>query len=223
MPTRERRGRTRHALLATALVHAGDQQLGPYVVHDLSATGARLSGAALYPVGASLTLTLDLGERRRVSLVAHVVRHARDDAQSFAVEFVPTADAVADQIERFARELALYHRSYAALRVLVVERDDAARAALAREIGLLGRAAVTFASSATAQQWTRAPEHPYDTALVALVRPDPAGTAFLGHLARSHPTVRRVAICHAHHAAPVGCDEILHTPWRRVDLARAVA
>jgi len=198
------------------------------VVQNISASGALLSGADPYEVGTPLTVALDLGDERAFPLDAHVVRRAPAD-DAFAIAFVAESADIASRIESFARAEAERRRRVDRVRVLVVNESAEGRAALARDVAALGRIPLAFAWSEEAKEYAHDPEYPYDSVIVDAESTGGSGRALLRYLGEHHPSVRRVMVAPdpsaprtSWHAVVLGCDAVLRSPWRRVDLARAL-
>lgn len=101
-PRRDRRSRPRAELSSPCFLLLDGQPVGPFLVENLSAGGAMLTGGTSLPAGATVFLQLQLpGRRDPMSVAATVVRgpEATPRGASFAVEFRDLAPEDEDAIQ----------------------------------------------------------------------------------------------------------------------------
>jgi PilZ domain len=100
--TFERRGERRVDVPATAIVVKGGADAGRFLVQNLSATGALLTGGDAVRVGDSVLLRLEVMGHRPVVIQARVLRRASasSDVTALAVEFRHRSPDTEDAIQQ---------------------------------------------------------------------------------------------------------------------------
>lgn len=98
----ERRGERRVDVPATAVVVKGGADAGRFLVQNLSATGALLTGGDGVNVGDSVLLRLEVSGHRPVVILARVVRRAAaaSEVAVLAVEFRHRSPDTEDAIQQ---------------------------------------------------------------------------------------------------------------------------
>lgn len=101
----ERRRHPRAGVSTSTTAYLDDVERTRYVVENLSAGGALLSGGPHLPVGAELSLILHIREGRTISVRARVVRHG--DSTTLGVEFIGLGAADEDLIHAEVRRILM--------------------------------------------------------------------------------------------------------------------
>ena len=228
-PLVERRSHERGRVAAIAIVWSEERGPIRYVVEDLSAGGALLSGGPELAVGERLTLGLHVAGVHLVDLRAEAIRHtpARGTAVAFrdvrALDEDMIQQAVLGALEAFRRgDCPSRH-------VLVVDDSETVCKTLQRELGDLGH---HVACAWTLEQAAAKINDPYvrfDIAIVDLSVGSLEGLELLKTISTSHPGVHRVLMSgRVSHdqlklAKVMGkADVILPKPWTRRALLAAM-
>ena len=186
----ERRENLRADVPATAFVADADNASGPYLVENLSAGGALLSGGPRFPTGAPVQVLLRLPERAALSVDGVVARRAKGDA--FAVSFIHQDDEVKDAIHEIVLRYLERNRPENK-RVLVVEKDDLRGERFGRQLQALSLDYVLTRSIFDAMSCLDDPHASFEAAIVNFeVGADHDGIELLVYLAKEHPAVRRI-------------------------------
>jgi CheY-like chemotaxis protein len=224
----ERRGKPRAQVPARAHVFIQNRIHGHYGVGNLSASGALLVGDAPLDIGRDVRLVLHLGERRSLSIYAHVVRseQAPRGPHAFAVTFRNLTAAIEDQLQRMVLARLESESSLGPPAVLVVDDSQEVCQTLARDLEALGRAAVAATTVAEAKDRLAATEARFYAALVDLMLGESDGAELLSFLADERPEVRRILMSGHVRASQLDlavtsgrAHAVLHKPWQRDALA----
>lgn len=185
--------------LATAVVLKRGKPVGRFVVQDLSASGALLTGSRPLDPGTRVRVVLRFPDCDHVTLDARVQRAGRATAgvASIAVAFRHRSDATEDLIQREALA-ALLRSTHPA--VLFVSDSDTARREVAARLEGLGRAVLTAATPLDALRWLEDPDARVDTVIVSQSLRVPGALTLLAFLAEEYPEIRRILLSEA--AAP---------------------
>lgn len=229
--TGERRQHPRVPSDTCAGVFTGRAFFGLYVVENLSAGGALLSGPRLLDVGTQVRVLLappGAGWSWRLALDGYVVRHHPDGGEArFAVAFRNLHPRVEDELQQAVLRRLEWLRQAPA--VLVLDDCPGVRRVLARQIGALGKRVIATATPQEATTEMACDDETIAVAIVDLVLPGASGTDFLRFLATEHPRVRRVVMSGAvpaeelRRALAAGiADAALDKPWDKEALVAAV-
>ncbi len=194
--TDNKRVHPRFLALSPALVVGSGGVCGQCLVEDLSASGARVSGAALLQIGERVRLLLQLPGRRPFSLQGRVVRRLESretNVASYGVVFesLPSAgmDSAAETVAN------LYTRQGGAEPVILVVDDSATTCHnLVRDLMRVGRQAIAVTTPLDAIEWLLDGGSHFDVALVDVLLNNASGCDLLGFLAEEYPEVRRVVM-----------------------------
>jgi CheY-like chemotaxis protein len=189
----ERRSHDRAHLLATAIVLRRDRPVGRYVVQNLSAGGALLTGSHPVEPGTRIRVLLRFPDQKMVTLHAKVARRSRTegDVVSLAVTFRHRSDATQDVIQQEA--LAALLRSCRPS-VLVISDRREVRARLAAQLEAMGRPVRAVATPLDALRWLEDPSEAIDLVVVPHSFGRPGAFALLGFLAEEYPDLRRALV-----------------------------
>lgn len=188
-----RAGNRDSGIIATAIVFHRDRPVGRYVVQDLSAGGALLTGSGAVKPGARVRVLLSFPDCDLVSLDARVQRAGVEPGgiASIEVAFRHRSDATEDLIQREA--LAGLLRSMRPVVLLLSDRREF-RFELARDLEGLGRSVVGASTPLDAVRWLESPDLEIDTVIVTQSLRAPGAWAFLGFLAEEYPGLRRILL-----------------------------
>lgn len=231
-PKPDRRRHRRGGIVATCDVFSADEHYGVFLVHDLSAGGARLQGEAPdVEARRQLKLILRLPSRRPMEVQARIVRGqwSTEGPPSFAVAFSDLSAEDEDTIHQsLITELERQHaRRFAT--VLVLDQATEARDVLEKELREIGRDTVGVATPLEAVRWLTTPGTSFDTLLVNLASSTAPGIDVLDYVTTELPGVRRIALGDG--GGSPGLDlalqagraqAVLKTPWNRADLIGVV-
>lgn len=189
----DRRFHGRSDLLATAVVVHRDRPVGRFVVQNLSAGGALLTGSRPLPVGRRVRVLIRFSAQRTVAVWGKVVRRSPEagGVVSMAVSFRHPTDTTQDAIQQEA--LAALLRA-ARPSVLIVSDRREVRQRLAGQVELLGRAVRMAGTPLDALRWIESPGESIDTVVVPRSMGRPGPFALLGFFADEYPTLRRILI-----------------------------
>ena len=228
-PLVERRSHERGRVAAIAIVWTRDKGPVRYLVDNLSASGALLSGGRELEVGEKLSLALHVAGVHLVDLQAEVIRHAEARAMAVAFRDVRALDedmiqqAVLGALEAFQRG------DCPARHVLVVDDSEAICKTLERELGDLGHHVACAWTLDQAASKINDPYVRFDIAIVDLSVGSTEGLDLLRQIATIHPGVHRVLMSgRVSHdqlklAKVMGkADVILPKPWTRRALLAAM-
>jgi hypothetical protein len=229
----EQRRLRRGAPSATAFLSvAGRRLAGPYLVNNLSAGGALLSGIEPLPIGTSLHLDLRLPGRRPIAIAGAVVRtqgSAGDGSVSFAVAFRDVGPDIHGVIQQAVTEALERSRAIAVPVVLALSHPPREPGALERHMETLGRRLRCASTPLDALRWLQDPHAGVEAALVGLTFGRASGFEVLTFLAAHFPEVRRVLVAPAVDTAKLERDRafchvhaILVEPWNREQLETAL-
>lgn len=229
----EKRRLRRGAPSATAFLSvAGGPPIGPYVVNNLSAGGALLSGIEPLPIGASLHLDLRLPGRRPIGITGVVVRaqgSAADGSASFAIAFREVGPDLHGVIQQAVTAALERSRAIAVPVVLALSHPPPEPGGLERHLETLGRRLRSASTPLDALRLLQDPHGGVEVALVGLTFGRASGCEVLTFLAEHFPEVRRVFVASAIEAAKLERDRascpvhaILVEPWNREQLETAL-
>jgi hypothetical protein len=189
----ERRSHRRVELTATAIVLHREQPVGRFVVQNLSASGALLTGSHPVAQGKRVRVLLSFPDQRMVAVSGRVVRQcdAMGHVVSLAVAFRHCPAATQDLIQQEALTALL--RAGKPSVVVLADRPEVRRR-LAHEVEALGRAARLAATPLDAVRWLEDPGERIDTVVVARSMGAPGAYALLGFFAEEYPRVRRLLV-----------------------------
>jgi CheY-like chemotaxis protein len=228
----ERRRHPRSEVVASATVLAASGYAGSFLVENLSAGGALLTGDPRVELGERVTMLLHLPSRQPIRLTAEIIRREVRESQerAYAVAFRQISPADEDAIQDLVlHTLERLHDESKPI-VLVVDDILEARHALERDLRALGRRAVSVATPLEAVDQLSHTDRRIDTALVDLRLGHADGLELMAFLADSHPDIRRVLMS--------GCVQpwqldlaitsgrahaVLDKPWSRLALAKAIS
>ena len=228
-PVVERRSHERGKLAAIAIVWTPDHGPVRYLVEDLSASGALLSGGPELEVGHKLGLSLHVAGVHLVDVRAEVVRHTSTHGTAVAFRGVRALDE--DMIQQAVLgALEAYRRGDCPSRyVLVVDDSESICKALQRDLSDLGHHVVCASTSEQAAAKIHDPYVRFDIAIVDLSVGTAEGLDLLREIAGLHPGVHRVLMSgriardQLKLAQIMGkADVILPKPWSRRSLLSAM-
>jgi CheY-like chemotaxis protein len=225
----ERRSHERGKLSAIAIVWKEDDGPVRYLVEDLSASGALLSGGPELALGDRIGMSLHIAGIHLVDVRAEAIRHTPTHATAVAFRDVRPLEedmiqqAVLGALEAFRRgECPSRH-------VLVVDDSDTICKALQRDLGDLGHHVVYASTPEQAATKIRDPYVRFDIAIVDLSVGTLEGLDLLREIAGLHPGVHRVLMSgrvtrdQLKLAQIMGkADVILPKPWSRRALLSAM-
>jgi CheY-like chemotaxis protein len=228
-PLVERRSHERGRIAAIAIVWSQDRRPTRYVVEDLSAGGALLSGGPELALGENLALSLHVAGVHLVDVRADVIRHAPAKGTAVAFRNVHALDedmiqqAVLGALEAFRRG------DCPARHVLVVDDSETICKTLQRELGDLGHHVACAWTLDQASAQINDPYVRFDIAIVDLSVGSLEGLDLLKTISDTHPGVHRVLMSgRVSHdqlklAKVMGkADVILPKPWTRRALLSAM-
>jgi CheY-like chemotaxis protein len=225
----ERRKHERGKLSAIGIVWSNDQGPVRYVVEDLSASGALLSGGPELPLGDKIGLSLHTAGVHLVDVRAEVIRHTPTHRTAVAFRDVRPLDE--DMIQQAVLgALEAYRRGDCPARhVLVVDDSESICKALQRDLADLGHHVVSASTPAEAASKMHDPYVRFDIAIVDLSLGSVDGLDLLRQIANLHPGVHRVLMSgrvsrdQLKLAQIMGkADVILPKPWSRRALLSAM-
>jgi CheY-like chemotaxis protein len=228
-PIVERRRHERGRVAAIAIVWSEERGPIRYVVEDLSASGALLSGGPDLAVGRWVALALHVAGVHLVDLRAEVIRHATTRGMAVAFRGVPALDE--DMIQQAVLgALEAYRRGECPSRyVLVVDDSERVCKSLAGELSALGHHVACAWTLEQAKAKINDPYVRFDIAIVDLSVSWVDGLDLLRQVAATHPGVHRVLMSgRTSHdqlklAQVMGrADVILPKPWTRRTLLGAM-
>ncbi len=217
--THERRRSPRAVVLGTATVLTDAGPKGPYILENLSAGGALLSGAEGFAVGTSVRLLLRLsGATYRLEGVV-VRQHPLGGRETLAIAFQRTPAPVEQTIHGLV--VAQLERQHEATAVVIVDSCRGHMTAFERDLRSLGRAATLFATAPEATAFLDNPRIAFDIALVEI---GDASAELFPRLSRDFPRVRRIGTYAGTEPLTIGActDARLAKPWTLATLTRAM-
>lgn len=192
---------------------------------DLSLGGAHLVGKPPMGVGASVTTTIKLGARGRITPRARIVR-LTDDGDGFAIVFTELSPRAAELIHGcMVRSLEADEVSA----VLLIEPTRRAREELEHLLTQAGYRVIAVATPVEAIDRLNAHADCIQAALVSQRLTQTSGVEFVGFLKDAFPDIRRV-LTSGEEAEPAKrilrarglVHGALSAPWLRTDLTRAI-
>jgi hypothetical protein len=190
---KDRRSHGRSDLLATAIVVHRNRPVGWFVVQNLSAGGALLTGSHAVEAGQRVRVLLRLSAQRMVAVWGKVVRRSPSagGVVSLAVAFPHPSDVTQDVLQEEALA-SLLRAGRPAVLVLSDRRD--VRMGLAGQVERMGRAVRTAGTPLDAVRWLEDPAAHIDTVVVPRSMGRPGAFAMLGFFADEYPALRRVLL-----------------------------
>lgn len=189
----DRRSHGRSDLWATAVVLHRGRPVGRFVVQNLSAGGALLTGSHSLDVGRRVRVILRFSAQRMVAVWGRVVRRSPEagGVVSLAIAFRHPTDATQDTIQEEALAGLLRAGRPA---VLVLSDRPTVRLRLAGQLELLGRAVRVASTPLDALQLLESPGESIDTVLVPRSMGHPGAFVLLGFFAEEYPSLRRILV-----------------------------
>ena len=227
----EKRVHPRFLALSPALVVGAGGVCGQCLVEDLSASGAKVSGATLLQIGERVRLLLQLPGRRPFSMQARVVRRLESNetnVASYGVVFESLPNAGLDSAAETVANLRA-RPGHAEPVILVV--DDSAKTChnLVRDLMQVGRQAIAVTTPLDAIEWLLDGGSHFDVALVDVLLNNASGCDLLGFLAEEYPEVRRVVMSDPMRSLQVARAQrltqphgVLYKPWDHDTLMHAL-
>ncbi len=228
-PIVERRSHERGKVAAIAIVWSNEHGPLRFIVEDLSASGALLSGGPELPVGEKVGLSLHVAGVHLVDLRGEVVRHG--GTRAIAVTFRSVRPLDEDMIQQAVLgALEAYRRGECPSRhVLVIDDSEVVCKTLQRDLADLGHHVVCAWTPELAAAKIHDPYVRFDIAIVDLSVGSVEGLEVLREVAGLHPGVHRVLMSgRVSHdqlklAQVMGkADVILPKPWSRRTLLAAM-
>ncbi|MBI4509741.1 MAG: response regulator [Deltaproteobacteria bacterium] len=211
-----------------ALVQIGEEIVGPYVLANLSAGGALLSGGPPIIMGEKISVVLLLPGHHRMTVSGTVVREEKRDSGELVLG-VGFGKLPADQEDKIQQAvLAQLEKPHAWKGPVVLIVDDSVLAcrALERDLRAIGRHAVSVSTPLDALRWLEQPNVTFDLALVDLYLGRNSGLELLEYCAETFPKMRRALMSgiarsgQLEEALSMGrVHAILSKPWERSELA----
>jgi CheY-like chemotaxis protein len=227
----EKRVHPRFLALSPALVVGAGGVCGQCLVEDLSASGARVSGATLLRIGERVRLLLQLPGRRPFSLQACVVRRLEStetNVASYGVVFDSRPSLGMDSAAETVANLRARQSNVQPV-ILVVDDSAATCHNLVRDLMQVGRQAIAVTTPLDAIEWLLDGGSHFDVALVDVLLNNASGCDLLSFLAEEYPEIRRVVMSDPMRglqaekaqrlAQPHG---VLHKPWDHDTLMHAL-
>ena len=225
-PRSDRRRWPRVKLPISVQVLRDHRPLGTYMVANLSAGGALLSGGPEVAPGTEIEILLHFAGRRPVALPARVVR----SAPSIAVSFHRLSPDQEDLIHDAVLSHLEFLRHEGPPSVLVVDDCDSMSVALAEELCALGHRVGTARTPLEALRRIEQVQAHLRVIIVELFLGTSDGLEVLAYVAKECPSVRRVLMsgtvrfCQLELAVrQQQAHAILVKPWNREQLVAAVA
>ena len=190
------RKHARARVTLNAVLVAGSQRTGTYLVTNLSAGGALLEGTNLVNVGETLDLAIELPDRPPILVKGRVVRteiEAGGDVR-IAVAFVELPIDSEAALRTLVTEEIRASRARGEAFVLVVDPDPSSREQFEKELAQRSRNVATAAFFLNALYWLQDPNVRIEVAFVEVVSSTDEGTDLLRFLRDEFPWIRRVAI-----------------------------
>ncbi|HEX9294705.1 MAG TPA: response regulator [Polyangiaceae bacterium] len=227
----ERRIHHRASVAATAIVWIEEQPPVRYLVEDLSAGGALLTGGPSLPMGQTIGLSLHIPSQPPMVIDGSVVRSSQSGSVALAVAFRSLSPADEDAIHQAVLSaLEAQNRGECPSRVvLVIDDSEIICETLRRDLSTLGHEVVCARTPTEANTRIHDPYAHFDIAIVDLFVGELDGVELLGQVAGYHPGVHRVLM--SSRVAPdqlklakvMGkADVILPKPWTRRALISAM-
>jgi CheY-like chemotaxis protein len=228
-PLVERRSHERGRIAAIAIVWSQDRGPVRYVVEDLSAGGALLSGGPELSLGDKVALSLHVAGVHLVDLRAEAIRHTPTRGTAVAFRDVRALDEDMIQQTVLGALEAFRCGDCPSRHVLVVDDSESVCKTLQRELGDLGHHVACAWTLEQASVKINDPYVRFDIAIVDLSVGELEGLDLLKTIAASHPGVHRVLMSgRVSHdqlklAKVMGrADVILPKPWTRRALLAAM-
>jgi CheY-like chemotaxis protein len=167
---RERRKHRRYSVPATLTLARGREYLGTYLVHDVSRGGALVHDGPELEVGEEVRVMLHLPGQQGISTNARVVRQAtsRSGGPAYGLAFQYRSAGKDTEIKEAIANALLAVRARQGRVALVIDGDNNARAALARELNLLGHVVIYVATVEEATAVLSRSDDPIDLVFVDL-------------------------------------------------------
>lgn len=207
------------------IIRGSSREPSDYAIRDLSLTGARIVGRDPLCEGEQIRVTLEL-ELGTVSVGATVVRTEIQNAQA-AIAFHDLAPDVRATIADTITILIERARATSQSAVIILHGDAEMRDALQREVALLNRTALICATPLEVTWALHDSAVRTEAIIIGDGHPSDSLGELLGHLAETHPRVRRVLVFGEQlaalaHASARLVDAVIRTPLRSRPLARAL-
>ncbi len=192
----DRRRHRRTDVPLTAVLFRRDAALGRFVVQNLSAGGALLTGRRDVSADERVRVVLPFPGREPLVLDGRVARRASAPNQlvALAIEFRHRSPRTEDAIQE-ALVSELDRRAHVrAPTVLVIQDGEEICRRLAQDARAFGRPVRIASTPLDAVRWLEDPEAPIDVAFVDVSAGEVDGLALLRFLADEYPTVRRILL-----------------------------
>jgi CheY-like chemotaxis protein len=166
----ERRKHRRYSVPATLTLARGKEFLGTYLVQDVSEGGALIHDGPILEVGETVRVMLHLPGQQAIAVEARVVREAesKSGGPAFGIQFQhDSAESEVRLKEGITNALKALKERQGRV-ALLVDADNNARAALARELNLLGHVVIYVASVEEAMVVLGRSDDPIDLVFVDL-------------------------------------------------------
>jgi CheY-like chemotaxis protein len=219
-PMVDRRTHERGRVAAIAIVWSDERGPSRYLVEDMSAGGALLSGGPELPVGRKVGLSLHVAGEHLLDLQAEVVRDC--GPRGLAIAFRAMTPAGEDTIQQTVlAALEAYRRGDCPARhVLVVDESELVCKSLQRDLTALGHRVVCAWTPEQIAARIHDPYVRYDIAVIDQSLGSTEGLELLREVAGLHPGVHRVlmsgSVSQSKLAQIMGkADGILPKPWSR--------
>jgi len=190
----ERRSHSRADLPVTAVLFRKNATVGRFVVQNLSAGGALLTGRHEVEVDERVRVVLPLPGREPIVVDGTVVRRGAATAGVVAlgVVFRNVSPAAEDAIQESL--LTVMDRVDAAElpAVLVVQDDEVQAERLIQDLEALGRRVLAARTPLDAVRWLEDPKENVHAAIVDVCVSEADGLELVSFLHEEHPEIRRV-------------------------------
>jgi CheY-like chemotaxis protein len=221
----ERRRWPRAKVPAAVQLIVEQRLVGNYAVENLSAGGALLSGGPPVPLGTVGEVVVHLGARRRLFLLARIIR----SGEAIAVAFQDLPSNTEDLLQNLVLTELEEQRKRTPPSALIVDDSEMILQALERQLAALGHVAAAATTPLEAVQHLLDHEHSIRVAIVDLSLGCSDGLEFLAYLAEEHPAVRRVLMSGTVRACQLSlavrrqrAHAALVKPWTQGQLSAAI-
>ncbi len=240
----ERRRYPRHRLPAVMAIEPEQPGAAPswgqasyearqvYLVDNLSASGALVTGGEFLPVGTRVTGVVEMSGEPPFEISGTVVRRdVRGGWKALALAFDIGNELTIAVFEMALRRCKAKHGGGRPSYVLLLDSDGSSRRALARDIERLGHRCIGINSPLNAISLLDSNEPSFEAVVVDLHLGglDPEGETFSEFLAENYPWIRRVLISDQAGAGELAsavqsglAQRMLCKPWSQAQLLAAL-